>query len=70
MLHDLFKKFANEVVELHFETVDLASDSQLSAEVVPPGWCSIKGIKEKYQDRKGSTMNDDFLCISVTVGHF
>jgi len=37
MLHDLFKKFANEVVELHFETVDLASDSQLSAEVVPPG---------------------------------
>jgi len=37
MLQDLFKIFANEVVELHFEIVNLASDSQLSAEVVPPG---------------------------------
>jgi len=36
MLQDLFKKFANKVVELHYETIDLASDSQLSAEVVPP----------------------------------
>jgi len=37
MLQDLFKKFVNEVVELHSETVDLASDHQLSVEVVPPG---------------------------------
>jgi len=37
MLQDLFKFFSNEVVELHSETADLASDRQLSAEVVHPG---------------------------------
>ncbi|XP_068476737.1 uncharacterized protein [Phaseolus vulgaris] len=34
---DLFKKNFNEIVDLHSETVDLASDSQLSVEVVHPG---------------------------------
>jgi len=37
MLQDLFKKISNEVVELHSETIDLASDNQLSAEGVHLG---------------------------------
>ena len=38
MLQDLFKIFSNEVVELHSETADLASDSQLSVEGVHLGF--------------------------------
>ena len=69
--HDLFNKFSTEVANLQSKTVDLGSDSVLgtATEVVAPRvtrdfaslahsrwWYPTEDIKEKYQDRKGSSI--------------